>query len=140
MFARQLVFSFIFLFIGLPVFVFGMIHNFIQYKVVDLLVVKNVKDVEYHAPISVLISLIMYPAFYTGFLLTFSYICEPEYWMKWIYFFSMPASGLMAYYYFQYYKHVRVKSKFIFLMRRNKTDVESLRKERESLRKLVFGD
>ena len=86
MFKRQLVQSFFFLIIGFPVFLYGAIHNFFQFKVTDLLVIKLIKEVEYTAPISVLLGLIFYPLVYVGFLLGFNYIFEPDYWMKWVYF------------------------------------------------------
>jgi 1-acyl-sn-glycerol-3-phosphate acyltransferase len=138
MFKRQLVQSFFFLIIGFPVFLYGLIHNFFQFKVTDLLVIRLIKEVEYTAPILVLLGLIFYPLVYVAFLMGFNCIFEPEYWMKWVYFCSMPLSGLGAYYYYQYYKHILLKRKFIFLMRKDKTGIETLKSERESLKKLVF--
>lgn len=138
MFKRQLIQSFVFLILGLPLFIYGIIHNFFQFKVTDLIMLKTVDDVEYYAPILVLLGLIFYPVIYTAFLFGFNYVFESEYWVKWVYFASMPISGLLAYYYFQYYKHVLLKRKFIFLMRKNKSGIETLKEERETLRKLVF--
>ena len=138
MFKRQLIQSFFFLIMGFPVFVFGFIHNFFQFKITDIIVVKTVKEVEYFAPVLVLLGLIFYPLTYAAFMYGFNSLFEPEYWLKWVYFASMPISGLMAYYYYQYYKHVLLKRKFIFLMRKNKSGIEMLKEERESLRKLVF--
>jgi hypothetical protein len=68
-FVRQLVSSFFVMLIGLPLFLFGMIHNFLQYKLVDFLVLRLVKDVEYYAPVSLLFSLVLYPLVYTSFLI-----------------------------------------------------------------------
>lgn len=138
MFKRQLIQSFFFLILGFPLFIYGLIHNFFQFKVTDLIVIKTVDDVEYTAPILVLLGLIFYPGIYVAFMFGFNAVFEPEYWMKWVYFASMPVSGLIAYYYYQYYKHVLLKRKFIFLMRKNKSDIETLKAERESLKQLVF--
>ena len=138
MFKRQLVQSFFFLIIGFPVFLYGAIHNFFQFKVTDWIVIKVIKEVEYTAPILVLLGLIFYPGIYIAFMYGIGYFFEPENWMRWAYFSSMPISGLLAYYYYQYYKHVLLKRKFIFLMRKNKNDIETLKDERENLRKLVF--
>lgn len=139
LFVRQLITSFLVLFIGSPLFVFGMLHNFFQYKFVDALVQRFVKDVEYHAPVSVLFSLIIYPLMYTGFLLLFSPYVDNDFWWKLSYFASMPFSGLFAYYYVKYFRHVSLKRNYIFLMRKRKSDIETLKQERESLRKLIFG-
>ncbi|MCR9173703.1 MAG: lysophospholipid acyltransferase family protein [bacterium] len=138
LFVRQLVSSFFVMLIGFPLFVFGMVHNFVQYKLVDFLVVKMVNDVEYHAPVSVLFSLVLYPLVYTSFLIGLGPWLEGHFWWKVAYFFSMPLSGLFAYYYVKYYRHISFKRKYIFLMRKRKSDVETLKQERESLRKLVF--
>jgi 1-acyl-sn-glycerol-3-phosphate acyltransferase len=140
MFSRQLLTSFFFLLMGLPFFLFGAIHNIIQYKLVDVFVTNRVKDVEYHAPVSVLLSLILYPIMYFCFLFTFSELFAPKYWVKSLYFLAMPASGLLAFYYSKYYRHILFKRKFILLMRSKKNDIESLKKERDSLRKLIFDN
>ncbi len=137
-FVRQLVSSFLVMLIGSPFFIFGMIHNFIQYKLIDFLVLKSVDDVEYHAPVSVLFSLIVYPLVYTSFLIGFSYFIDDSFWWKLVYFVSMPLSGLFAYYYVKYYRHISFKRKYVFLMRKRKSDIETLKRERESLRKLVI--
>ena len=139
LFVRQLITSFFVLFMGFPLFAFGLIHNFVQYKLVDFLVQRFVKDVEYYAPVSVLFSLIIYPLTYTGFLILFSSYISYDFWWKLGYFASMPLSGLFAYYYVKYFRHVSLKRNYIFLMRKRKIDIETLKQERESLRKLVFG-
>jgi hypothetical protein len=137
-FVRQLVSSFFVMLIGLPLFVFGLIHNLFQYKLIDLLVVRLIKDVEYHAPISVLLSLVIYPLVYTGLLVFIGPYFVDAFWLKVAYFISMPLSGLFSFYYVKYFHHISFKRKYIFLMRKRKNDVETLKQERESLRKLVF--
>ncbi|XOV67270.1 MAG: lysophospholipid acyltransferase family protein [Fluviicola sp.] len=137
-FVRQLVSSFFVLLVGSPVFVFGIFHNYLQYKLVDFLVLKWVKDIEYYAPVSVLFSLFFYPLFYTAFLISFDFYIDDSFWWKLGYFLSMPLSGLFAYYYVKYFQHISFKRNYIFLMRKRKSDIETLKQERESLRKLVF--
>lgn len=138
MFMRQLVQSIFFLILGFPVFVYGLVHNFFQFKVTDLIAVKMSDEVEYHAPILVLLGLVFYPLTYMLFMFGLDYFFEPALWIKWAYFVSMLVSGLLAHYYYQYYKHVLLKRKFVFLMRRNKNSIETLKAERERLRKMVF--
>lgn len=137
-FVRQLIFSTIFLLIGLPFFLFGMLHNFPQYKFVDLFVQRFVKDVEYHAPVSVLASLLVYPVTYALWGIGVNALFDVKGWWLLTYLAVLPAGGLFAYYYARYYRHVSLKRTFIFLMRKRKSDIETLRQERESLRQLVF--
>lgn len=138
LFIRQLILSFLGVLIGFPIFVFGMLHNFFQYKTVDMVVVRFVKDVEYYAPVSVLFSLVLYPLTYVGWLMIFYSVTGIHGWWAFIYFLSMPVTGLFAYYYVKYFNHLSFKRKYIFLMRKRKQDIETLKRERESLRKLIF--
>lgn len=137
-FVRQLVSSFFVLLLGAPLFIFGMMHNYLQYKLVDFLVLRLVKDVEYYAPVSVLFSLIIYPLVYTAFLFGFEVFLSDNFWWKFAYFFSMPLGGLFAFYYVKYFRHVSFKRNYIFLMRKRKSDIETLKQERASLRNLIF--
>ncbi len=134
MFFRQMVFSIIFLLLAVPFFVFGMIHNFIQYKLIDLLIPKLTKDIEYYAPLAVLLGLIFYPLFY-GLVVHFvGNAFDLTFWQKAIYFTAMPLSGLFAYFFNLYLSHIGYKWKYIFLMFRQKEAVMSLKEKREKLR------
>jgi len=139
LFVRQLVLSIAVLILGLPFFLFGMLHNYLQYKTVDFLVLRAVKEVEYFAPVSVLFSLIIYPLTYVAWLFVGDMLLPITGWWSLLYFVAMPLSGLFAFYYIKYFRHVSLKRKYVFLMRKRKSDIETLRKERESLRKLVFN-
>lgn len=138
MFVRQLVTSFLVLLICLPGFLYGMIHNYIQYRLVDTLVLRLVKEVEYFAPVSILFSLVIYPVSYALWTIGFKLFILDDNWWALAYFCSLPLSGLFAFSYAQYFRHVSLKRKFVFLMRKRKTDMETLKQERESLRKLLF--
>jgi 1-acyl-sn-glycerol-3-phosphate acyltransferase len=138
LFVRQLSTSILVLLLGLPFFLFGIIHNYLQYKTVDVLVQRLVKEVEYFAPVSVLFSLVIYPLTYAGFVTIFTYYIDSTFWWKLVYFLGLPLSGLFAYYYLKYFRHVSLKRNYVFLMRKRRSDIETLKKERESLRRLIF--
>lgn len=138
MFIRQSIQSGIGLLIGFPIFIFGLIHNIIPFKATDKLILKFVKDIEYYAPLAVLLGLILYPITYFSFLYFFGDLFELTFWMKVIYFFSMPLSGMFAYYYVQYFKHISFKWRFIFLMKTRKDVIHSLQNDSERLRMLIF--
>jgi 1-acyl-sn-glycerol-3-phosphate acyltransferase len=134
MFFRQLFFSFIFALIAIPLYVFGMLHNAFQYYLIDFLIPKLTKDIEYYAPIAVLLGLLMYPIVY-GILVHFvGDAFDLTFWQKVIYFVMMPLSGLFAYFFDRYLKHIGYKWKYIFLMMRQKELVLSLKEKRERLR------
>lgn len=134
MFFRQVLFSFIFLLIGLPLFVFGVIHNGLQYKLTDFIIPKITKDIEYYAPMAVLLGLILYPLTYYGFIELVNLYFPLTFW-KWVtYLTLMPLSGLFAYFFNRYLQHIGYKWRYIFLMIRKKEAVLSLKDKRETLR------
>ena len=140
MFFRQILFSIFFLIIGLPVFVFGFIHNVIQYKLTDFLVPRITKDIEYYAPISVLLGLFFYPIFYFSFLFTVDLFIDLDFWEKLLYFSLMPITGLLANSFNRYLKHISYKWKYIFLMINDKQAMLELQEKRNELRSIIFGN
>lgn len=138
MFFRQILFSIFFLIIGLPVFVFGFIHNIIQYKLTDFLVPNITKDIEYYAPISVLLGLIFYPIFYFSFLFTVDTFLDLDFWSKLLYFLLMPITGLLANSFNRYLKHISYKWKYIFMMINDKQAMLELQEKRRELRSMIF--
>ena len=104
MFVRQLVFSVFFLIVGLPLFMFGTWHNLIQFKITDYIVPKITKDIEYYAPIAVLLGMLLYPLAYFFYFLLISNLFEMNLIQKVVYIALMPLSGLYAYSFNKYLK------------------------------------
>jgi len=139
MFFRQILFSISFLIIGLPLFVFGVWHNLIQFKLTEYFVPKITKDLEYVAPISVLLGLILYPVFYVLFYFIGTNYFEFSYLLKLIYLISMPLSGFYAYSFNKYLQHISYKWKYIFMMMNNKKAMLELQEKRNELRSMIFN-
>ncbi|TNE54825.1 MAG: hypothetical protein EP338_05765 [Bacteroidetes bacterium] len=138
MFLRQTFTSVLGLLIGLPLFLYGLIHNVIQYKLTDYIVPRVTKDPEYYAPLAVLIGLISYPVFYLLFLTLFRFLFDLHWIYYLTYFISMPLSGLITYYMNRYLMHVSLKSRFLFLWFNHKESLIELKQDREKLRALLF--
>ena len=138
MFFRQILFSIFFLIIGLPVFIYGFFHGIVQYKLTDFLVPKITKDIEYFAPISVLLGLIFYPIFFFSFLLIATSIFDFTWLGKFLYFLSMPLSGLFANSFYRYLTHISFKWKYIFLMINDKKAMIEFQEKRNELRSIIF--
>ncbi len=141
LFLRQILQSILAMIIGLPIFLFGLIHNIIPFKLTDFIVTRVFEDKEWYAAMNVLGGLILYPLTYTGFMYLGDYLVDMSVLMKWIYFASMPITGLFAYYFYHYYRHVSLKWRFTQLMmnREQKEILKDLRKARLELRELVLG-
>ncbi len=136
MFLRQLIFSSIFLILALPLFVFGCIHNLVQYLLTDFFVSKITKEVEYYAPMAVLLGLILYPTVYVLFLLYIPPLLNLSFLESCIYGFSLPTTGFFAYFFYNYKGHVMLKWRYFNIARHKRTEVRDLQKKKEKLRAL----
>lgn len=138
MFMRQLFFSIVALIIGFPIYILGIVFNGLPYFITDLIMPKVVWDVEYYAPVAVLIGLILYPLNYLGFVYLFKIFTDlPVFW-NYLVFFTMPLLGLFSYSFYHYSRHVSFKWKFILNMVNQKSSILKLRADREELRRQVF--
>jgi len=137
MFGRQLLQSTLLLFFGFPFFIYGSIHNFLPYKITDLMMPKLVKDPEYYAPVAILIGLVLYPITYTSILLLVNAYYPLGGWTMLLYLLSMPISGLLAFNYYRYTEHISLKTNYVFLMRTEKDKIKTLIKNRERLKALI---
>jgi 1-acyl-sn-glycerol-3-phosphate acyltransferase len=138
LYQMQLTLSILFLFLGLPLFLFGIIHNLLQYKLTDFLVQRMTKYVEYYAALGVLIGFVLYPLIYTLFLLGFNHLFEPALWLKIVYFISMPVSGILAHTFARYLRRTGSKWKYIFLIMNQKDALKELQAVQLKLKKLIF--
>lgn len=138
-FIRQLIFSIVYLIIGFPFFIIGSAHNIIPFKLTDFVIPKMVKEMEYFAPIALLIGLVLYPLNYFGILFLMEQFINLSFGVKFVYFFLMPTFGLFSYYFYYYIMHISLKANFIYLMRNQKEKVKLIKKDRELLRDLIFN-
>lgn len=140
MFIRQLVLSMIGIVIGLPFFVFGVIHNFLQYQFISYFVEKKITDKEFVAPVSILMSMILYPIVYLLFMLLIYKLYSPAWWVMILYFIAMPVTGFFAHFFVDYFKHIIQKWNFVFLIMKNKNVIMELKQQRQELFQLIFED
>jgi 1-acyl-sn-glycerol-3-phosphate acyltransferase len=138
MFIRQMIFSLIGLFVAFPVFLYGFVHNGIQFNLTDFLIRRITKEVEYYAPLAVMFGLVLYPLTYFGFIIALHQWVHIPWWGKVAYYSSLPISGILAYYILKYYKHVSFKWKYFLLMFNKKETLLEIKEKRNRLRILLF--
>jgi 1-acyl-sn-glycerol-3-phosphate acyltransferase len=100
----NLVFNFLFIFLGFPFFIYGYLNNFIPWQA-SVSIAGKVKDPQFRSSIKYLLSLFLFPIFYilqTSIMFLFS----EENWIPFFYFLSLPLSAMFSWFYFQYYKKV----------------------------------
>lgn len=139
MFMRQMFFSVIGLILGSPLFIIGFIHNIIPYKLTDKIMPKLTSDVEYYAPIAILLGLVLYPVTYGLFLFGLGYFIELTLMQKLIYYFSLPLFGLFAYSFYAYYKHIFFKWRYIVMIKDQKDLLKAMRAEKEKIKEILFA-
>lgn len=140
MFVRQIISSIVFLIIGFPLFIVGVIHNIIPYKLTEYLLPKLVKHVEYYAPVAILLGLLLYPLNYIGFVVLMNQFVELSFWQEFLYFITMPVLGMYAYYFMNYLAHISYKWNYIFLIMNQRGAIVELQQLRQRLFKMVFED
>ena len=138
LFFRQLLFSFFFITIALPLFLFGLIHNSIPYKITDWIIPKLSTDIEYYAPFAVFLGIFFYPITYFLFLFG-AYVLFDWHWLVFVfYLFAMPLTGFFAYWFLRYMKHISYKWQYLFLMIERKETLKDLQQEKKKLYDLIF--
>jgi 1-acyl-sn-glycerol-3-phosphate acyltransferase len=111
----QLLFSVIYAVFGFPIFVFGFVHSILPFKGTDLLMPKLIKNVEYYAPIAVLLGLVLYPLNYGLLLWAAGVIFNLGLLAKVLYFCAMPITGMFAYYYIRFFSKTAYRWKYLFV-------------------------
>lgn len=140
LFLRQFITSLIFILVALPLAIFGIIHNIFQYLFTDWLVPKLSKDIEYYAPLAILVGIVLYPTIYTLFLLLAFYFLGFS-WLGIVgYLIMMPLTGIFAYWFFKYLKHISYKWRYMFLMFDRKESLHELQIEKKRIKDLLFDE
>lgn len=138
MFIRQSIQSFLFLLLTVPIFSYGFLHHVIQYRLIAFLLPKLTKEVEYHAPIAVLLGLFLYPMFYTGFGVLFYQLFEVKWYFIIIYLISLPLTGIFAHFYMEYARIVFGKRHFTSFAKKKEQVFRDLQRQREELKELIL--
>lgn len=139
LYLSQLLLSVIFILPGLPLYLFGFIHSFIPFKLTDLLMPKLVKNVEYYAPIAVLIGLVLYPLNYVFFLWLAGELFELSAWGKLIYFIAMPMTGMFAYHFSLFMQNTAYRWNYIFLVINEKEAIKEVQRQKNRLKEILFN-
>jgi len=140
LYLRQTIQSYLFLLLTIPFFLFGFVHNFIPYYGIGRLVPRLTKEVEYHAPLVVLLGLFIYPLTYVGWSILFNFLFDPTWLQFLLYAVLLPLTGLFAHFFLKYIRHLLSKQQFSRFARRRKIVFAQLKSQRAQLKELIFND
>ncbi len=123
----------VYLLIFLPVTIWGLITNYLPYKIPSLLVRKISKEKEYRAPVMMVIGLFVFPLFYFTEIYYFNKLLSTSTLMTGLFSLSLPLSGFYTLHYYQFYLY----SKNLFFMNFLRIEKEALfinlKKSREEI-------
>lgn len=139
-YSRQYVQTVILLILSFPLFLFGWLHNSLPYKTIGKLVPKMTAEIEYHAPLTVLLGLVLYPINYLLVIYCLSWFYPFTFWEALLYFVSLPVGGFFAHWYLSSYHHMRSKRKFSQFVQERKRLFEQIKEARSALKALIFND
>jgi 1-acyl-sn-glycerol-3-phosphate acyltransferase len=116
---------------ALPIVLFGIINNYIPYLIPHL-VIKKIRDRQFHSSLKFGISLILFPIYY--FILFFVILSiEPYGWIKYVYVITSAASGLFSLYYINWLKDLKNNWKYSLLSGRKDNKIQNLQNKRKEI-------
>ncbi|MFY0653863.1 MAG: 1-acyl-sn-glycerol-3-phosphate acyltransferase [Cyclobacteriaceae bacterium] len=105
--------------ISFPLYLFGVINNFLPYKIPYWLARKITREVEYHAPIMLTVGILIFPPFYLLLCWLFNYMFSPEAYLIAIYVLILPLSGYFSLHYLDFLEESYSFYKLSFLSKRD---------------------
>lgn len=138
LFVRQTLLSYFFMLLCLPLFIIGFVHNILPYVLIGRIVPKVTPEAEYHAPVTVILGLLLYPLNYAAFCFAAGYFLHLSLPLLLAYFFSLPLFGLFAHFCMRYMKHLLSKQHFSHFANSRKTIFNELKQRRKELEGLIF--
>lgn len=136
-YAKEILGSILLLALGFPIYIYGLLHNILQYLITDVLIRRITTEVEYFAPLGIIIGIFLYPITYTAFGIGVNYFFELKGLWLVLYIVSLPVSGLIALTIHKNMKHVYYKWKFYLLLKHKKQELEILKDEYSQLTALL---
>jgi 1-acyl-sn-glycerol-3-phosphate acyltransferase len=140
LYTRQFFQSILFLICTFPLFVTGFILHFIPYYGIGKWVPRITNEVEYHAPITILIGFLAYPLCYAGWI----YGCSKWLPISWgsigLLIILLPILGLFTHFYMRYIAHLKSKQRFSRFARKRSAIFKQLKDERKALQTMIFED
>ena len=106
----------------LPINIFGILFNYLPYKI-PMLAIKNVKDHQFHSSIKFVVGLIIFPIFYLIYWIVFFFTTNFNISLFLI--ICLPFSGILAF--SSYIKAIKLSSKFKFYNLYRKSDKKLFR-------------
>lgn len=111
---------------GFPVYVYGLLQNFLPYRTPYWLSKKFTKEPEYYAPIRMSLGIVVFPIYYFLSFLLFDTYVSSDPWLVSLYAGSLPLSGYFVLHYYQFFQSGLSFLKIHSFINRKKDQVQEL--------------
>lgn len=129
---RKSVPAILFLLLGLPVFCWGLLTNYIPYYIPDKMATVITKEEEFRAPIMMTTGIFTFPIYYALLIWAF-YSWQTNIGTCLIFAVSLPATGLFALHYSYRLRLTRSYLKFVAVFYRRSRLVNAIRQQRQEI-------
>ncbi len=126
-------FSFFYLLIGFPFYLFGLIHNYIPYIIPSKVAHRITKEIEYIAPMMMVIGIITFPLFYGLEIYALQHFTNLNWVWILVYGISLPISGFFVLYYWSFLRDSRNITNFLAIFGKKRAIVDRLSQMRENI-------
>lgn len=130
--ARRYLLEWLFILIGFPFYVYGLLHNYLPFFTATYIADKKVKQREFKGAVGAAGGMFLFLIWY-GFGAWLSHLYFDSFWWWLLYLLSWPLSGMWAWY---YYRSIRAHGKkwiILTVLRKRKQLLQELIAEREEL-------
>jgi 1-acyl-sn-glycerol-3-phosphate acyltransferase len=119
----------------LPINIYGLVLNFIPFKI-PLAVASKIKDKHFKSSVNFVVSLLLFPIYYIILITIFSIFTEGLLPLL-VFAISLPLTGYFAFYYYQNLKKLRGKLRLYFYRLTKTSEYDTLVSERENITSLI---
>lgn len=117
---------------GLPLYLYGLLNNYIPYKIPGSIAKRYVERIEFRGPIMMVVGIFTFSVFY-ALQIWLAAIYLPSAWWVLGYALSLPLSGAFTYYYWNRLKRIHARWLFVSLFYRRTELVANLVMKRQEI-------
>ncbi|QCR24240.1 lysophospholipid acyltransferase family protein [Pontibacter sp. SGAir0037] len=128
----QSILAMLYLVAGLPVYLYGLLHNYLPYIIPSRVAYMLAREEEWHAPMMLSVGIFTFPIFYT-ILAILCYQLYPSLPILFLYLLSLPITGFFTLHYWKILRHAKSNWIMLRLFSKRKELVEQLVHKRSSI-------
>lgn len=124
--------SFLTIVVGFPIYVYGLINNYLPFEIPGRIAKKTIKRNEFKGAIVMVIGMLTFIVFYTA-QIVLVWKSTNQVWISTLYAISIPFTGFFAYWYFHTFEKIRAKWILMKVFYKKSMLISSLINEREQI-------